>query len=200
MEKALEALVDNPDSYINDPVIEKYVQQIDQPDKISLEKYHRPTSLKPQTAASYLWGNQQNYYGDVSKDCSSLAIGSLGYNEHCMYHVWWYHAKKLEKITSAYSHSDLAYIYVESDWKGFTPEEVETLSNAGVALVSVYITSDSIHRKIVDAEPPANFLITSPKTIKTKQESNVFYFIFTVLFVIAFWLIWKSYQKYLRKD
>lgn len=187
-------------------------------------KLHRPTDIKPETVASFIWGCLQNYYGSVSKSCSLLCTNSLfNHNklQDCHYQTFLYSRSGLNLITNsedsqainsnAYSNAystqvinsknkikSKAYIYVESDFNGFTDSDINLLKSYSISFAILMSTENNIHNTLITEITEVDKL---PKIIKKiikhsdKPSFNYFWFSFVlVLFIFCFYL---NYYKML---
>jgi hypothetical protein len=152
MEEAIQFLANHYDYSINDPVVKDAYNFVKANEKsISTEqiinilnRQFRPTYLKVGSVGAFLWGSFQNYYGGVSKSCSAFSNGSLMQdpNESCQYQIWTYD----EALTSTgHTSSSRAYVYVNSDWRGFRNEDIDKLKASRVEYVSILTTENSKH-------------------------------------------------------
>ena len=175
----------------NDPYLQRHIGL-----------FHRPTSLKVGTAGAYLWGSLQNYYGDVSKSCSSLHNNSLLHNpedETCQYQIWNYTQNVLRSV--GHSFSPKAYIYVDENWQGFEDKDIEILRNNGIEHATILNTKDSKHNILLPMTSINNLPILKNyegqviEHIIEEESSNWAFYLFMLLIFCAFIGIILKWRK-----
>ncbi len=134
-------------------------------------KQFRPSELSSGTVGSFLFGCFQESYGDVEKSCSPLCIDGVksGKMKRCGYQVWIQRneptrpndkSKKNSKLGNlevcrrfvrikADEDASKAIIYVNSDFKEFTKNEIDNYRKSGVLMASVMITKGSKHHRVI---------------------------------------------------
>jgi len=169
LKNAIQVLADNHDKPLNDYLEYKQIVE-DNRDDPNIYNYineqFRPMNLKIGTNGAYLWGCDQNYYGNVNQACSALCNG-INFNENfqtCQYQIWIY---KDQLILSDNISSPKAYIYVESDWEGFKNKDLEILKENGVKFATILNTENSKHNIILP--------ITDVNDLPIKKEENIIY-------------------------
>jgi len=161
-------------------ILEKFKDNSSLPSLIS--KQYRPTEININTVGSYLWGCAQNYYGDVNKNCSPLCLGSISHDSYkdscefsgkCQYSIWTFSNNKLvNKYTAP---STKAYIYVDSNWKGFLESDIEMLKSSGIFYATILVTINSQHKIIMQMTSVNNLPILKqyPSVIYEDQEGQI---------------------------
>lgn len=169
LKNAIQVLADNHDKPLNDYLEYKQIIE-DNKDDPNIYNYineqFRPMNLKIGTNGAYLWGCDQNYYGNVNQACSALCNG-INFNENfqtCQYQIWIY---KDQLFLSDNISSPKAYIYVESDWIGFKNKDLEILKENGVKFATILNTENSKHNIILP--------ITDVNDLPIKKEENIIY-------------------------
>jgi len=165
----IQVLADNHDKPLNDYLEYKQIIE-DNKDDPNIYNYineqFRPMNLKIGTNGAYLWGCDQNYYGNVNQACSALCNG-INFNANfqtCQYQIWIY---KDQLFLSDNISSPKAYIYVESDWIGFKNKDLEILKENGVKFATILNTENSKHNIILP--------ITDVNDLPIKKEENIIY-------------------------
>ena len=202
LRKAIQTLAENYDTPLEELLEYKNIveENLENPELYTiLGEQFRPTILKIGTAGAYLWGCDQNYYGNVSKSCSPLCSGGISYridenyqNEEnkCQYQIWTYdkELKNKENILS-----NMAYIYVNNNWNGFKKSDIETLKNNNVEFVSVLKTDNSKHY----TEIPMSSLVSIPvlEEVFTQEEktekSYKWFLIFLIMIILTIVIVLK---------
>lgn len=160
----------------------------------SINRKYRPSQLTPNSLGSFLWGCSGNYYGDVSKSCSNLCLHSIPFliNENCQYQIWKYD-NVLTKENLA--KNDIAYIYTDHSWEGFSKEEKEELKNNGVKYVTT-LTTENSRNYIKESMKQLEDIQTiggNDTQIKTKTSFNYFYiFLLLTLIGIGIFIYYKK--------
>jgi len=200
LRKAIETLAENYDTPLEYLEEHKNIveENLENPELYNiLQEQFRPTIIKIGTAGAYLWGCDQNYYGNVSKSCSPLCSGGISYNTEkesntCQYQIWTYdkELKNQENILSS-----MAYIYVNNDWNGFKKSDIETLKNNNVEFVSILKTDNSRHyteipMSNIDSIPVIEEVIIEKK----KNERNYFWFFLFLIMVISTIIVTLKYK------
>lgn len=169
LKNSIQVLADNHDKPLNDYLEYKQIIE-DNKDDPNIYNYineqFRPMNLKIGTNGAYLWGCDQNYYGNVNQACSALCNG-INFNENfqtCQYQIWIY---KDQLILNDNISSPKAYIYVESDWIGFKNKDLEILKENGVKFATILNTENSKHNIILP--------ITDVNDLPIKKEENIIY-------------------------
>jgi hypothetical protein len=220
LKEAVSILAQNYKKQINDPSITKYINIIDKYKKNRelfrvLETQFRPSQLEVGTVGAYLWGCNQNYYGEVNKACSALCVGnlkyennrnlseSIDYNSVCQYQIWYLSGenfKCLNKVSTI-----RAYIYVPIDWSGFYEGQIDTLKENGIAYATILTTSNSQHRMILPMTPLENLpIIKSWQSLTEKspcenssssineQGSYFFWYILIIILILVSILFYRN--------
>jgi len=197
LRNAIETLAQNYDTPINK--LEEYKniveENLNHPDIYSIiDEQFRPTIIKVGTAGSYLWGCNQNYYGNVSKSCSALCNGGLIYNNSdnkCQYQIWTYD----EELTSKGEFSNSkAYIYVNEGWKGFKSWDIDKLKNRNVLFATVLTTENSQHKTIIPITSVDNLPIIKDYIIEKKEDKS--YWVYYIIFIILIsYLVYMNYHQ-----
>ena len=186
MRRAIETLAQNYDTPIEQ--LEEYKNYIEthlNPEVYEIiNQQFRPMGLKVGTAGAYLWGCNQNYYGNVSKSCSALCHGSLPYenSKSCQYQIWTYNddLKCNEKISSS-----IAYIYLDR-YKQFSKKDIEKLKEANVTHVTVLITENNQHKTIIPLSDIENLPLQKEEVEIEEEVSYKYYYIIIFLIIILF--------------
>lgn len=118
-----------------------------------------PFKIEPNTIGSYLFGYSYAHYGDVSMECSPLAITSREYEGQCSSQVWLYkNGGNLEKIQDANSKN--AYVFFNTNISSpfsFSEEQKELLQKEGVEKAFLYALDDKNHQLLETyVFPPIN--------------------------------------------
>ena len=197
LRNAIEILAENYDTPIEQLEDYKNIieENLEDPELYNIiQEQFRPTILKIGTAGAYLWGCDQNFYGNVSKSCSPLCSGSINYNNEaktCQYQIWTYDTELSSKDKVS---SNIAYIYVSKNWISFKKSDIETLKNSNVEFVSVFRTENSKHDTIipitnVDSLPILDDL--SQEEIKLEDRNYNWIYIFLVMIILTMIVVWK---------
>jgi hypothetical protein len=177
-----------------------------------IKKQYRPTEIQPGTLAAFLFGCQQTHYGDICKSCSSLCIGSISPSRNkCKYQVWVNLNEKYIQTNNGESElesesSDMnstnhkirhAYVYVNTDFNGFTKDDIETFHKSGVEFAQIIITEKSQHHTLIKMTsifslPIKNNIevirpseqIISWKYLNSPSKSNILIYILIVIIVV----------------
>ena len=149
-------------------------------------------NIKIGSAGAYLWGCNQNYYGNVSKTCSALCNGGIIYESNtqsCQYQIWVYNENLILKDDVS---SSKAYIYVSNDWEGFKNSDIEILRNNGVQFATILITEKSKHEIILSIIPIDKLPIVEEiklEEIKVYSYRNYYIFLFIIIIGIIIIII-----------
>ena len=192
LRNAIEMLAENYDTPIEN--LEKYKNIIEQnlndPNLFPIiEEQFRPTIIKIGTAGAYLWGCNQNYYGNVSKSCSALCNNGLQYNNNydntCQYQIWTYDKELTSKGEISTSK---AYIYVPINWNGFKLKDIEKLKNSNVLYATVLTTENSQHKRIIPITSIDNLPIIKDyiEDVNHEKSSNYYYYFIFLIIIIFF--------------
>lgn len=198
LKNAIQILAENYDTPLEN--LDEYKQIVEEnkqdPNLFNIiNEQFRPMNIKIGTAGSYLWGCDQNYYGNINKTCSALCNGGIGYennNQTCQYQIWTYINKLLLKDNIS---SSKAYIYVSKEWNGFKKEDVEKLKNNGVEFATILITENSKHEIIVPIVQVEDLPIVEEIEIKEvdPQSYKIYYIIlFFIIILFMFFIFYNS--------
>jgi len=193
LKNAIETLAENYDTPLDQLQEYKEIveQNLDNHELYDIIKQQfRPTIVKVGTAGAYLWGCDQNFYGNVSKSCSPLCSGGISYNNDtntCQYQIWTYD-KELKNIDKA--SSNIAYIYVGEYWQYFKKSDIKLLKDANVEFVIVLRTEDGKHKTVIPITNINILPVIQENLEEVKEKTNYHYIFFFVLFlVIAIYLV-----------
>ena len=195
LRNAIEVLAENYDKPIENLIQYKQIVEENKEDPEIfniLNEQFRPMNIKVGSAGAYLWGCNQNYYGNVNKTCSALCNGGIVYennNQTCQYQIWTYEDKLLLKDNIS---SSKAYIYVSKDWNGFKKDDIENLKNNGVRFATILITENSKHEIIIPIVQVDDLpIVEEIKIEKIENQSNINYIF--LLFILSLFVFIHVY-------
>jgi len=188
LQNAIQSLAENYDKPLSEYLKYKEIVEENKDDPhiyTYIKEHFRPINLKIGSNGAYLWGCDQNYYGDVNQACSALCNGGISYKQNsqtCQYQIWTYTSSLCLKENTS---SPNAYIYVDKDWSGFTQEDIQLLQENGVDFVSILKTENSKHEVVssmlkIDELP----VIKKEEIVQIKETSYTIYYILLFLFLI----------------
>ena len=211
IEDTLNFLCKHYDKYTSDPKIKPYISKIEKYRKSALlikaiQQRYRPTQINVNTVGAYLWGCFQNFYGSVNRNCSALCVNSISHSintmmsedslncEKCQYSIWTYTNKKLTNDFN--TSSSKAYIYVDSDWEGFSDADIDILKKSGILFASIFDTNHSLHKVILPMTSLDNLPISKeyPTFSKEKIIHESYSWLFVLLIVILFIFFYVHYK------
>lgn len=216
IKEAVEILCKNYGTERDSPIVKPWIQ--------TLEKYkdshrkeilkilnsqYRPTIINVNTVGAYLWGCNQNYYGDVSKNCSPLCHDAFPHDEDkidltstCQYQIWEDREDQLH--SQGRSSSNKAYIHITSEnFKGLKREQIDNLKKNGIQYVTIITTKDSQHKILVPMTNIDNIKVFEEKK-EIKKEKNlkadsvwnkVFYLIALLFLIIILGILAYEYRN-----
>jgi len=167
----------------------------------------RPTSIKVNTIGSYLFGCNQNYYGDTEKNNSLLCYNNI--NEEKLTpnkQIWVSNNKKPNRFRQINypERYDHGYIYVEDDFNQFTQQEIEMFRSYNLRKISIYTTQnmkhiiykdyDNINLDLAPQEPKIK-LESEYVTLKKKFNDNYNWIIIVVLILLILIFLFYFFQK-----
>ena len=209
LKNAIKTLAENYDTPLSQ--LQQYKEVVEQnlnnPELFQLIKgQFRPTSLKVGSAGAYLWGCDQNYYGNVSKSCSALCNGAIQYNNSlntCQYQIWTYDNEELIPVRNI--SNSRAYIYVDKNWLGFLEKDIEKLKNSNVSFATVLTTVDSQHETLTEMTSVDNLPIIKDyekyenyENIAIETSSSSLYYwllVFIIIIVSSYYMFTKLYNS-----
>ena len=170
-----------------------------------INKLYRPSILYPGTIGAFIWGCFSNYYGNVNQNCSSLCLNGIPshFNEEikkCQYQIWRYFQGKLRRETE--TNNNRAYIYVDSNWNGFTKDEILLLQNNDVIFVTILTTENSKHYIKIPMSSLINIpiieKINTKEMIKLSKNKNIHVYLLLSLLVLC--ILGYIYKIYMNKN
>ena len=213
IEEVLNFLTKHYDKYVSDVKIKPYISKLEKYKNSPLlikaiQQRHRPTEIHINTVGAYLWGCSQHFYGDTSQNCSALCATSISHSfgtlmseeslncKKCQYSIWTYTNSKLNN--DFHTSSSKAYIYVDSDWIGFTNNDIETLKKSGILFATLFSTNYSQHQILlpmtsIDNLPISKGYIAHSAEEKIVNESYWWLFIPIIIVFILFFIYLNYY-------
>jgi hypothetical protein len=123
-----------------------------------LSKYKSPSQISPGTIGAFLFGCQQDNYGDLKERfCSILCIGSIPPSKTkypmmcCSSQIWSHDNTKLVKVSDAKNGTTKAIIYPDFPFLGFTQKELNELKTSGIKKVTLMDTTNNKHVITLDS-------------------------------------------------
>lgn len=172
-----------------------------------IKKQYRPTYIKPNTIGSFLYGCFQNFYGDISKECSILCIGNINDSTDCLYQVYSLDVEKKEDRLKQISRteSNRAIIYINKKTFQLMENEVSYLKQNGIEYVKILITKKSKHYTLYkmtnidsipiyntnishDSKSKSNINLINIKTNKTNTKLYIIIFIIIIIIIIMLYI------------
>ncbi len=155
----------------------------------TIDNQYRPSQLKPGSIGAFLWGCSGNYYGDVSKSCSNLCLNGIPFNqmEVCQYQIWKYNNNILIKENNV--QNDIAYIYVNDDWKGIDEQNYILLKTNNVKYILIVTTNNSRHYVKNKIQELDQMNIIYNQIELKKAEINYIYILYIILILFIIYLI-----------
>lgn len=119
----------------------------------------KPSEIKSNTVGSFLFGCFQDSYGDVDKSCSIVCNDGVQNPYHvkgsCKEQIIIQTKSKIKKYTSRFERlkssptdSHKAYIFLYSNFSGFTEHELDQLNDYGILMVEGLTTKYSQHHLV----------------------------------------------------
>lgn len=139
-----------------------------------IKQQPKPKVIIPGTIGGFLFGCFLDNYGDVNNHlCSSLCVDAIPPKEQdkinfCPYQIWIQQDNMFVLLNPSNGQSNqMAYIYVNPDFNGFTPADIEMFNKHGVSMAQVLHANNnqSITGVIPLSELPVEKIKPDPPSI-----------------------------------
>lgn len=128
----------------------------------AIEEHDKPSILIPGTLGAYLFGCLLPAYGDGTRECSPLCIGSVPYpptakdskfcKDNCDHQIWVLqrYSNRVEYVKVNNSKRRTAIIYVDTRFSGFSSYDIQTFVKHGMKRARVMDTTEDGHHIVVN--------------------------------------------------
>lgn len=145
-----------------------------------LEKQPRPSSVYPNTAGAFLFGDFSICYGGTEKWCSPINIGSVPrtktvdwITKACPHQIWLMKGGYISGIHNNESTTALVYVDAKTieEFRGFTQKEINAFKNHHVTHVEVLSSWGPIHNVLVKSKSIDSFVPVEENFIDDNIEN-----------------------------
>lgn len=171
----------------------------------AIEAHDKPSILIPGTLGAYLFGCLLPTYGEGSRNCSPLCIGSVPYPptagdtcKDCEQQVWvlrryqnWANYIKVNN-----SKSSRAIIYVDTKFQGFLTYDIDNFSHHGLKRAMIMDTTEDGHHVIVNESPITELPMQNGQTpiindnCNDSNQTAVAVLIIVISIIVIIFIIW----------
>ncbi len=179
----------------------------------AIEEHEPPSILIPGTLGAYLFGCLLPTYGEGSRECSPLCIGSVPYpptikggkicKDRCNKQVWVLRRYKNWASYTKVNNSDSrqAIIYVDTNFSGFSTHDIQNFYHRGLKTAVVMDTTDDGHHVVYNecqlsqlplqnGQTPVAVPVTGTDTGDDSNRTAIITLSVVLVIIILVFVIW----------
>lgn len=164
-----------------------------------IREQYRPAIINPGTIGAFLFGCFQENYGDTNQECSPLCLNNIENNKikkpQCDIPIYT-QTNSNNKIRFSLinnNKSKHAYVFVESDFIGFTFEEIQLFERNKISTIEVFKTINSKHHrilKITKIQELPIMPINNDSSNPNSNNTNYYVWIFLIIIIMVIIIIY----------